>query len=433
MLLPIIVNDLTIVFVNIVDSIMVSSAGEAAVSGISLVGALYNLFTVFFNTLAIGCTVVVAQYIGSGCIEKASSISRQSLFISLIFAIPVSAIVFATTPSLLQLIYPDTEPAVMESAKVYLWIIALSLPATAAQDMMLGSVRAMGKNSYILLLGLAQNVLNIAGNALLIYGLKMGVTGAAIATTLSAYICCFISFIITRNQNLPVNIRGLRKTKLISEDIKRILTVGLSSSTEQTLQHVGKLFVSAMYSNLNATAISAFFVSRNIINIGWTLFCGFGTVLTTVVGQCVGANEPEQARYYTKKAYYITVPLCLLLYGIIFLFRDSIVQVYDLSGETLSLAAQYTGLGALLTGLCLYPLALLPPFSFRAAGDITYTAVSCTVITFLCQVGLCFVFVKCYNWGITGVWLSIGIDWIARVILHSIRFHGDRWLNKRVI
>ena len=225
MLLPVIVNDLTIVFVNIVDTIMVSSVGEAAVSGISLVSALYNLFAVFFNTLAIGCTVVVAQYIGSGCFDKASSVAKQSLFVSLAFSIPISVILFITTPGLLQLVYPDAETAVMESAKIYLWIITISLPAVAAQDMMLGSVRAMGKNSYILILGLSRNVLNIAGNALLIYELKMGVAGAAISTTLSAYICCFISFIIARSKKFPVNISRLGKTRFVAEDIKRILTL----------------------------------------------------------------------------------------------------------------------------------------------------------------------------------------------------------------
>ena len=153
----------------------------------------------------------------------------------------------------------------------------------------------------------------------------------------------------------------------------------------------------------------------------------------TVVGQCIGANKPEQAKQYTKQALYITVPLCFVINGILFLLRNHIVHIYDLSGETLLMAGKYTGLGALLTAFCLYPMAILPAYSFRAAGDTMYAAVSSTVITFLCQVGLCYVFVKYFNWGITGVWLSIGGDWIVRVIVHSIHFHRNRWLTKRVI
>ena len=134
-----------------------------------------------------------------------------------------------------------------------------------------------------------------------------------------------------------------------------------------------------------------------------------------------------------KKAFYIAVPFNLLINGILFLTRNQVVHIYDLSGDTLLLAAQYTGLGALLTIFCFYPIAIIPAYSFRAAGDTRYATVSSTVITILCQVGLCFLFVKCFHMGIVGVWLGMGGDWLARAIVHSIHFSRNKWLTKKVI
>ena len=433
MLLPVIANDLTSVLVNIVDSIMVSSAGEAAVSGISLAGSLFHIFTIFFNALSLGCTVVVSQYIGSRNLEKARGVGRQSVLIGLSFSLPITIILLISISALLQLIYPNTDPAIMTSAKLYLLIVTLALPSIAIQDMLVGMIRAMGKNRIILILGLVRNALNVIGNAVLIYGYNMGVAGAAIATTASSYICCSLCFIMARNPNLPVNIRGLLKTRFERTEVKRILSVGIGNSLERALLMIGKTLISAMYADLSANAISAYYVSQNISTFCWTFFFSFGTVLTTVVGQCIGADEPEQAKYYTKKFICITVPLCFLFNGILFLLRNDIVHIYALSGDALALAAQYTGVSAILTACCLYPMAILPAYSFRAAGDTLYAALSSTIITFVFQVGLCFLFVKCFHWGIYGVLLSVGADWIARVIVHAIRFHSGKWLTKRIV
>ncbi len=433
MLFPVIINDLTSLVVNIVDSVMVSSTGEAAVSAVSLVGTLYSIFTMLLATLGIGCSVVVAQHIGAGHLDHARTTAKQSVYIGLCISIPMFILLMIFGPALLKLVYPDTDPAVMNNARIYFLLIIPTIPFIGAEQMFVGTLRAMGKTKPILILGLARNVLNIIGNTLLIYVFKLGVAGAAIATTASCIVCTFISFALVRSKKLPFRIQGLRHPEWDIREVKRVLSIGLGTGLERCLLMVGKVMVTSMYSGLSAAAIAAFSVSRTLCNFGWTIQISFGTILMTVVGQCIGAGQPEQAKMYTKKFLYFALPLNVLMYGAVFLLRHKFVMLYNFSEETLLLAAQYTGLGALLTILGLYPLAILPAYSFRAAGDTRYAVISSTVITFACQVGLCFIFVKYLNWGIPGVWLSIGIDWVFRVICHGIHLHRGKWLTKKVI
>lgn len=433
MLFPVIINDLTSILVNTVDSIMVSSTGEAAVSAISLVGTIEGVFNMFLITLGIGCTVVVSQHIGANQLEQARSAAKQAVYIGFFFALPIFVFLMIFAPKILYLVYPNTDPAVMENALVYYRLIILTLPFIGIEQMFIGTIRAMGKNRLILILGLARNLLNIAGNALLIYVFKMGVAGAAIASTASAIVCTFISYLLVSNKKLPVNIQKIWKVNWQLAEIKRILSIGLGTGLERCLLMFGKILVSSMYASLSAVAISAYSVSRTLCGICWTIVISFGTVLMTVVGQCIGADQPEQAKYYAKKGLLVTIPFCFLVSGILFLFRDQLVHIYDFSEETLQLASQYTAIGAILTAVCLYPMAILPGSAFRAAGDTRYVIISSTVITFLCQVGLCYLFVKHMQMGIAGVWLSMGIDWIFRVIAYGIRFRSGKWLTKRLV
>ena len=433
MLFPVIINDLTSLIVGTVDSVMVSSTGEAAVSGVSLVNSLEQVFSILLYTLGIGCTVVVSHHLGANQLKEARSAAKQSIYIGMAFSVPMFVLLMIFGPTLLRLIYPDTDPAVMENARIYYLLIIPTLPFVGVQQMCISIIRAIGKNRLILILGLARNVLNIAGNALLIYVFDMGIAGAAISTTASCIVCTFISFYLVHNDKLPVHICGLRHPQWDLQEIKKVLSIGLGTGLERCLLMVGKVVVTSMYSSLSAAAIAAWSVSRNLINVGWTVIISFGTILMTVVGQCLGAGLPQQAKMYTKKALYITIPLCFFMYSIVFLLRNQLVLLYSFSDETLALAARYTGVGAILTTLCLYPLAILPAYSFRAAGDTRYVMICSTVITFACQVGLCYIFVKYLNWGITGVWLSMGIDWIVRVICFSIHFARVKWLTKKVI
>ena len=159
----------------------------------------------------------------------------------------------------------------------------------------------------------------------------------------------------------------------------------------------------------------------------------FSTVLLTVVGQCIGANEQEQARYYTKKILILGHILVFTLFGSVFLLRHQLVRMFDFGPEALELAAYYTGAGAFLTMCAFYGSAFLPVAAFRSAGDVRYAVVMAVSTMFIFRVGLSYLLNAVTDLGLMCVWLGMFADWCCRGILNTIRFRSGKWLHKKLI
>ena len=179
---------------------------------------------------------------------------------------------------------------------------------------------------------------------------------------------------------------------------------------------------------------SADSAAQTIINLGWTTISSFGTVMLTVVGQCIGAGEPEQAKTYTKKLLTVATAAMMLLFGSIFLFRHQAVQLFDFAQESLDLAGHYAGIYALCSIFSLYSLSFVPLSAFRAAGDIRYAVTLSICSMFAFRVALCFLLHAIFpSMGILCVYAGMYVDWIFRAIMNIFRYRSGKWLHKKLI
>ena len=156
-------------------------------------------------------------------------------------------------------------------------------------------------------------------------------------------------------------------------------------------------------------------------------------MLLTVVGQCIGAGEQEQARRYTKKILILGHILVFTLFGSVFLLRHQLVQLFDFGPEALEMAAYYTGAGALLTMCAFYGSAFLPVAAFRSAGDVRYAVVMAVSTMFIFRVGLSYLLNAVTDLGLMCVWFGMAADWVCRTVLNTIRFRSGKWLHKKLI
>lgn len=430
---PIVIDAVLVIITGMADAAMVSSAGEAASSAVSLVDQIFLLLVTAFSALATGGVVITSQYIGSGNLEKAKSSARQLLYGATAVALVITLALVGVIPQFLRLIYGAVEQAVFENAKVYFFYVLLGMPFLAVATSCTALLRTMARSKLALMLAFGANILNIIGNAVLIFGFHMGAAGAAIATTFSRIVWAVVGLVILHRKSLPVYFENLLRFRIEWDVMARVLKIGSVNSLESGLFQVGKLMVARLTASLATVYIAAYSVSVTISNIGWTITCSLGTVLLTVVGQCVGADQPQQAKDYTRKFMNLGHLLVAVLFGSMFLLRKQLVQLFDFAPETLELCAYYVGVSALVAIVTLYAAAFVPMAAFRAAGDVQYAALLAVASMFAFRVGLSYLLHEWFNLGLLGIWIGMGADWIFRAVCNIIRFRNGKWLKKKLI
>ncbi len=431
--IPIMLDAIFAIFAGIVDSAMVSSAGAAAVSAISLVDQMNLLFITAFNAVVTGGVVVTAQYIGRRDMQKANSSANQLLYGSTTIAIFMMVICLAFCPQMLRLVYGNIESDVFENAKTYFYITAIGYPFFAVGSSSTALLRAQAKSKTALWMTASVNLLNVCGNAILIYGFDMGVAGAAISTTFSRVVWAVAGTWMLHKKTLTVYYENLLKFGLNWDIMKRVLNIGSANGLESGLFQLGKILVASLVSSFGTVAIAANSVANTLCNIGWTTVGSLGTVLLTVVGQCMGAKEYGQAKAYTRRFANIALILNFVLFGTVFLLRNQLVLMFNFEKEAIEASAYFTGAGALLTMVALYGWSFVPTNAFRAAGDTKFAVILAVTSMFTFRVGLSYLLGGYFKMGLIGVWLGMAADWSCRTIMNFIRYKSGKWLTKKVI
>lgn len=431
---PIILDALLAIVAGMVDSAMVSSAGEAAVSAVSLVDSVNLLFISVFSAIAIGGSVVTAQYLGSRNYAKACVSANQLLYASTAIATAFMALLLVIRAPLLRLIYGSIEADVFENAKTYFLYTLLGYPFFALGASSAAVLRSMGKNRQAVTITIAYNLLNVAGNATLIYGLHMGVAGAAISTSASRVVYAALGLVLASRKKLPVHFEQLLRFRFDFDVMRRVLGIGLANGLENGMFHIGKILIASLISSFGTVYIAAYSVSSTINNIGWTIIGSFGTVLLTVVGQCIGAHEHAQAKTYVIKLLAVATTVMVTLFGTIFLLRGQLVRLFDFGPEALEASAYYTGVSALFSIASLYSFSFVPMAAFRAAGDIRYAVTLSISSMFALRVALCYLLNAIFpSMGLMCVYVGMWADWAVRAVLNIRRYRSGKWLHKQLI
>ncbi|MBE6911422.1 MAG: MATE family efflux transporter [Ruminococcaceae bacterium] len=431
--IPIIIDSLLAIAAGIADSSMVSSAGEVAVGAVSLVDSLNLMFILMFNAITTGGVVVTSQYIGSGNLDKAKVSANQLLYSSTAIATLLMAVLLLFIPQVISLVYGNLEPALFENSKTYFFWTLLGYPAFAIGSSCTALLRAQARSSTALWLATAVNVLNVIGNAILIYGFDLGVAGAAISTTFARVLWAVAGLMLLHSKSLKVHFENLLKFKLDFDIMRRVMNIGVTNGLENGLFQAGKLLVASLVSTFGTIAIAANSVANTLCNIGWTTVGCMSTVLLTVVGQCMGAGEKEQAKMYTKKLVNVDIIMTVVVFGSVFLLREPLVSIFDFEEAALKESAYITGAGALLTIFSIYAWSFVPVAAFRAAGDTKYAVILAVSSMFTFRVGLSYALDHFFGMGLLGVWIGMWGDWTCRSIFNFFRFRSGKWLEKKVI
>ena len=432
LLVPLIVEQILNSLMGTADSIMVSNVGSAAISAVSLVDSINILVIQAFYALAAGGTIVCSQYIGQKDKKNAEESARQLSFVVACISSAVMAVCLLTRGPLLRLIFGSVEADVMEAAQIYFFYTALSFPFIALYDAGSSIYRAQGNTRLPMTIAVVSNGLNIAGNAVLIWGFHLGVAGAAIATLGSRVISAVVVFAFLHNPSQEIAVRDYLHIRPDGRRIMRILSLGIPNGIENAMFQFGKLAIQSTVSTLGTIAIAAQAMTNILENLNGIGAIGIGIGLMTVVGQCIGAGKVEEARYYMVKLCGYAEIVILISCAVVFLLTKPVTFLAGMEAESASLCMEMI-IAITIVKPIVWVLAFIPAYGMRAAGDVKFSMILSSLTMWFCRVALCVYLIRSCGFGPMAVWIGMFADWTLRAIAFSVRYLSGRWSRIHVI
>ena len=434
LLIPVVLEQLLNSIMGTADTMMVSNVGSAAISAVSLVDSINVLVIQAFSALAAGGAIICAQYIGQRNKEKANESARQVLFIITAISVAVSLICLVFQKPLLRLIFGSVEPAVMRASETYFFYTALSFPFIAAYDSAASIFRAQDNTKGPMIISMISNVMNIAGNAVMIWVFHMGVAGAALSTLISRIFCAVVVIIQLRKERegQEIVVRDYFKIRPDWSMIRRILGLGIPSGVENSMFQLGKLAIQSTVSTLGTAAIAAQAMTNILENLNGIAAIGVGVGLMTIVGQCLGAGRKDEAVYYIKKLCVIAEVIIIISCLGVFALTKPITILGGMEKESADMCFHMVMWITIVKPL-VWIMAFIPGYGLRAAGDVKFSMITSCCTMWACRFCLCVFLIRVMGFGPMGVWIGMFADWTLRGIIFTWRFHSRKWLQHKVI
>lgn len=432
LLIPIVIEQLLNSFMGMVDTMMVSNVGSEAISAVSLVDSINNLVVQVFAAMATGAAIICSQYLGNkdkdGCNRAARQVVLTVFTISVI--ITVSGLLFRKP--LLRLIFGQIEPGVMEKAQSYFLVTVLSYPFLALFNAGSAFFRSGGNSRFPMKVSVISNVLNVAGNAVLIFGFDMGVAGAALSTLFSRIFCAVVIFVFLRKPKQDIVVKEYLSIRPDMPLIGKILAIGVPAGIENGMFQFGKLAIQSTVSTMGTAAIAAQAMANILEMVNGIFGVGVGIGLMTMVGQAIGAGRNEEAKYYVVKCTKIGLAgilvSCLLVLGI----TKPVLWLAGMEAESAAMCFDMV-VAITIAKPLFWAFSFIPAYGMRAAGDVKFSMLTSTITMWCLRVALCVFLVKVFHMGPMAVWYGMFADWAVRGVVFFLRFRSGKWLHNKVV
>ena len=426
LIIPLLIEQVLVMAVGMADVIMLSGVGEAAVSGVSLVDTVNVLIINIFGALATGGAVVVGHYLGQKNREDANKAAWQLILFLAASSVVITVLYLAIHQFILTVVFGEISPDVYKSARDYLIYTAFSILPISIYNGAAALFRSMGKSNVTMWISLGMNVLHVCTNYTLIYIVGLGAAGAGISTTFSRSIAAIVSLLLLFKVDSVICLRGRITWKMQGDFIKKILYIGLPNGLENSMFQLGKIVLLSLVATLGTHAIAANAVSGTIAMFNVLPGISINYALLSVCSFCVGAGQIDQMRFYTKKLMTIAYLCMLTLSVIVIVFAHQILSFYQLTPETMEMAAMVIRYHAFMA-----IFFWVPSFSFsnvlRSTGDVIYPMVIAIISMWIFRIGAAYLLCIFFDFGLMGVWIAMTVDWLFRGLSYFVRYRRGKW------
>ena len=429
---PLLLEQFLSVSMGMADTLMVSGVGEAAVSSVSLVDSLNILILQILAALASGGAVVASQYLGRQDGDNARRSAAQLFSVVGIATGAAMVVCIVLSRVILRGVFGSIDEDVMAFSQIYFIISAVSYPFMGLYSAGAALFRAQGNSKVSMRASLVMNVINIGGNALLIYGFGLGVLGAALATLFGRVVAAV--WVLVQQQQMENPLRVSEPADLLPrrELVGRILAIGVPSGLENGMFQIGKLCVSSLTSTLGTAAIAANAVAGSVSTMANIPGNTMSLAMIPVVGRCLGAGDKKQAQHYAWLLLGIAAAGLLVTNAVLLLVIPAVAGWFSLSAEALAMCVTVVRWFSVFS-VFFWAGSFTLPNALRSGGDAKFTMLVSIVSMWTFRMVLSYFFVLQLHMGLTGVWFGMFIDWICRCLCFGIRFLRGKWMEHKVI
>ncbi len=430
LILPLAAETALSVAVGIADTLMVSQAGEAAVSGVSCVNTIQNLLIQVIMAFATGGSVVACQLLGMGEKERARKSCKMLMNIVTLVSLVTSLLILLFNEEVIDFVYGTIENDVFTSAVDYSIPILISMPFYAVMTASNAISRSMGRSRITMNVSIIVNVINIIGNAIFLFVFNMGALGVGIASCISRIVGAVIMFLVVCDTSKELFIPSPLKPQFDGRISKMILHQAVPTGAEKCLFHIGKILISSTIASFGTASIAAYAVFNNMETLVDIPGNAIMLASITVIGQCCGARKYDEAMYYARKLLRIST-LCMFVFGTVsFILTPSIVSLYGLSREATSLAI----LTIRIDCICrlFWSLAFVTPNILHAAGDVKLVMITAVLDMWVCRVFFAHILGVYCGLGLLGTQIGMWMDWAVRIAVFYPRLRSGKWRDKGI-
>ena len=428
--IPLVIEQGLEYLVGFADSLMVAKVGEAAVSGVSLVDFVMALLISIFTALATGGGAITGQYLGSKKDNEANQSALQMMKVTFYLSIVITLIIFVFKNSILHLLFGSISSDVYHHAMTYLNVVVLSIPFLAIYNGGAAIFRTMNNSKLPMQIMLVMNIVNVIGNALCVFILKMGVEGIAIPTLVSRVGAALLILYFSKKTTLHLS--QLMNIKINRNMIEKILNIGIPFGIENSMFYLGRLIVLSIVSLFGTASIAANSVGGTLVMFQVLPGTAINLGLTSIISHCIGANDYDQAKYYTKKINRWMHISFIISTVIILLLMPLIMSFYNLSSRATSYVWQIIILHGIMMTL-IWPYGYMLPVIFRSSGDAKFPMIVSIISMVICRILFSYILAVIFNMGMMGTWYAMFLDWIVKAIIYTYHYIKGKWMNYQVV
>lgn len=433
MLFPLILDMFFINVINMLTTSMISSSSEASVAAVSMINPITTLVLCLLNAIAAGGTVVVAQYKGRGDREKINEASGHTLLITVGISLIICILLIIFASPLVKLLYGNAEPMVVSKSIQYLAGVSVSLIIYSVYSAIFAIFRGLGETKICLRLTIVINVSYFVFSFVFINLLHWDILGTVLALILARLL----------GSGLSVYHLFLRKKRLLclkKSDIFRfranifhsMLKISIPFGSEQLFFYGGSILVQKYLVELGTASIAANAIANSLFGLAYAAPYAVGNLATTVIGQCVGADRRDLARWYGKKLIYLGTALVILSLIVFIPLMTPLLNCFHPSEEAVPMIRRLMWI-AIIPMPLFWPMSNIMPYTLRSAGDAVYSSVVSLVTMWVVRVGAGYLAAIPLGYGVEGVWVCMSLEWVVRFFLFLFRFKGNAWLTKQTI
>lgn len=424
---PVIVEMMLLTFVGIVDMAMVGRLGPSSIAAVGLGTQIVMIATSAFAAIRTGTTALVARHIGAKDEDGANVIARQSVTMTIILTVTTFVIFYIFAEGALNLLGAKTD--VVAVGIGYIRWRSFGLVFSLITMIFTSMLRGCGDTKTPMYVNIVINILNPIFNYIFIFGNfgapKMGVAGAALGTVLSQVVGCILIIKVVMKGDKQIKLTLNDDYRLKKTPVKRILNIGIPAMVEAVFMRFAQIVFTMILTSIGTATYAAHQIAIRAESLSFMPGWGFGVAATTLIGQNLGAKEPELAEESGYVARNMAILVSSLMGILFFIFPVQFVKFFTDDQEVIKQAAKALRLVAIAQPAMAINLVIAG--GLRGAGDTKWVTIITASSVWLVRLSIAAVGVFYFKLGLIGAWLGMVSDLFIRAIMFSIRYARGKW------